>query len=277
MNIEENVINPLTRMKVSDRVIDFVLSSKTYISLSDQINEVALISNNTFDLSLVNDYLYAATSHEEDSIKGDLDIYFVDQFLYYNADVTTTEDDFIENGKFKMNLGITQSIWDNIFLFPEELFDNNLDIGINPEELIIDIEMMNFMIDSDMISVYKDKDAYTIVMDITKTKILDNLNNFLDVIMDTTGWDAVDYFENSRELRDTIYQFDKLDLSIIYVIEDDIVKKSGISMDIKLYQEFMKITIVGQIVVDMNVKLPDLPKDLDEYELTDSLLGKLGY
>lgn len=276
MSVKESIINPLTRMKESDLSMDLVLSSKTYISLSDQIDEVALISNNTIDLNVKTDYIYAL-GDDEDSIVGDLDIYFMNQFLYYNADIETTATDGpIENGKYTMNLGITQSIWDEIFVSPQDLADY-LGMGLNLDELLDSIEMMTFMLDSGMISTYKDGSTYTFMIDITKTKILDNLNDFLDATMDTTDWDAVDYFENSIELKDSINLFDKLELSLIYVIEDDVVQKAGISMNIDLDYDNLMVKIVGQIVVDLNVEMPEFPKDLDEYELTDSLLGKRGF
>jgi hypothetical protein len=278
MNVEQGVINPLTRMKESDFIVDLVLSSKTYISLSDQIDEVALISNNTIDLSVKTEHVYASLMDEEDSIKGDLDIYFMQQFLYYNADIETTATDGpIENGKHTINLGVTQSIWDEIFVSPDDLVGDYLDIGIDPDEILDDVEMMTFMLESGMISAYKDGSAYTFMIDITKSKILDNLNDFLDATMDTTDWDSVDYFENSIELKDSINLFDKLELSLIYVVEDDVVQKAGISMNIELNEENMMVNIVGQIVIDMNVDMPDFPKDLDEYELTDSPLGLLGF
>ncbi len=278
MSVEQEYINPFTRIKEYDMSMDLILSSKTYISLSDQIDEVAIISNNTIDLSVITDYVSTAMTDEEDSIEGDLDVYFANQFLYYNADITSTsEDDLIDNGKFKVNLGITQSIWDEVFVSPEDLVGDYLDIGINPDELLDSVEMMTFMLDSGMISTYKDGSTYTFMIELTKAKLLSNLNGILDATMDTTGWDEIDYFEYSRELQDSINLFDQLELSLVYVIEDDSLQKIGIDMNFELNQEGAMIKVSGQIVADMNVELPDFPKDLDEYELTDSLLGKLGY
>ncbi|MCD4827605.1 MAG: hypothetical protein K8Q99_07500 [Acholeplasmataceae bacterium] len=278
MSVEEEYINYWTMIKEYDMTMDLELSSKTYISLSDQIDEVTFISNNSIDLAVEYDYVSTAMDDESESIKGDLDIYFTEQYLYYNVDVnSSSEEDMIENGKYKMNLGITQTMWDELFVSPEDMVDDYLDIGINPDELLDSLEMMTFLIDAGMISAYKDGSTYTFMINLTKANILSNINALLDATMDTTGWDTYDYMENAIEIQDAINEFDKLELSVVYVIEDDEVQKFGIEMDIELVQEGMTIKIAGQIVADMNVELPKLPKDLDEYDLTDSPLGGLGF
>lgn len=277
MSMAEEYTSYSTMIKEYDYTMDLELSSKTYISLSDQIDEVTIISNNSIDMTVDTDYVSTAMDDESDSIKGDFDVYFTNQFLYYNADVTSTEEDMIENGKYKMNLGITQSIWDKLFTSPEDLVDDYLDIGINPDELLESIEMMSFLVDSGMITSYKDGSTYTFMINLTKANILNNINALLDATMDTTDWDADDYVENAIEIQDAVNLFDKLELSVVYVIKDDAVQKLGFDLDIELEQDDMIIKVVGQIVIDMNVELPKLPKDLDEYDLTDSPLGQLGF
>ena len=160
---------------------------------------------------------------------------------------------------------------------PQDLAGDYLDIGINPDELLDSIEMMDYLIEAGMISTYKDGSTYTFMINLTKANILSNLNGLLDITMDTTDFTPEDYIEYSLEIRDTLDMFDKLELSVIYVIEDDALQKFGIDMDVELTQDGMMINISGQIVADMNVELPDLPKDLDEYDLTDSPLGALGF
>lgn len=277
ISAEEEHISYFTMVKEYDMTMELDLSSKTYISLSDQISDVALISNNTIDLSIEYDYVSTSMDDETVSIEGDLDVYFVDQFLYYNADLSSTEEDMFENGKYKMNLGITQSIWDEIFVNPEELADEFLDIGINPSELFDSIEMMDFLIESNMITAYKDGSTYTFMIDITKAKILENINALLDATMDTTDFVADEYFEYSLEIRDALDMFDKLEVSVVYVIEDDAVQKFGIEMDVEMDQNGTMVKMVGEIVIDMRVKLPELPKDIDEYDLTDSPLDGFGF
>lgn len=277
MSMEEEYISYFTMIKEYDMTMELELSSKTYISLSDQIDEVTFISNNSIDLAVEYDYVSTAMTDESESIKGDLDIYFTEQYLYYNADVTSTGEDMIENGKYKMNLGITQSIWDEVFVSPEDLADDYLDIGINPDELLDSVEMMDFLLKSGMISAYKDGSTYTFMINLTKANILSNINALLDATMDTTGWDAYDYMENAIEIQDSINLFDKLELSVVYVIKDDAVQKFGMEMDIQLEQDGVTVKIAGQIVADMNVELPKLPKDLDEYDLTETPLGGLGF
>jgi hypothetical protein len=84
--------------------------------------------------------------------------------------------------------------------------------------------------------------------------------------MDTTDWDEIDYFEYASEIQESINMFDKLEVSMVYVLEDDAIQKFGIEMNIEMNQDGAMIKVSGQIVVDINVELPKFPSDLDEYE-----------
>ena len=270
MSLEEEYINPFTMIKEFDSTMDLELSSKTYLSLSEDFDKIVMISNNTIDMNSTTDYVSTAMTDEDESIQGDLDVYFKNQFIYYNADLTAVdEDSLISNGKYKMNLGFIQTMWSELFTSPEDLVDDYLDIGINPDELLDSVEMMTYLIESGMISTYKDGSTYTFRIDITKAKLLSNLNSLLDATMDTTDWDEIDYFEYASEIQESINMFDQLEVSMVYVLEDDEIQKFGIEMNIEMNQDGAMVKVSGQIVVDMNVELPKFPSDLDEYEALD--------
>ena len=253
--------------------VDGTMSSKTYVYLNEQIDEVALIMNNEIDMNYNEDYVDAQMEDDTQSAKGSLDVYFTNQFLYYNNDLTLTdveEEDMIENGKFKASLGITQAMWDQIYTIDSNgLVDQNL-INTNLEGLMEMDEAMEFMVDSGMLSVYKSGSEYTVVMTVSKAKILENINALIDMMMDTTGFTEADYSEYKIELEEQLDMFEKLEMSVAYVIEDNVIQKIAIRMDIKLDDEDMKLELSGKIVLDFKVDLPSFPKDLDEYKLTDA-------
>jgi hypothetical protein len=256
--------------KIGDRSLDLILSSKTYVSLSDQIDEVLLHSENTIDLRVDTNYVDDAIEDETLEVIGDANVYFTDQYLYYDSDVTgLEEDEFLENGKYKLNFGITQTMWDEIYQSPTDLADDFLDIGVSPQDLLSNLDVMGVMLEADMLSIYKNGDAYTFIFEMNKDNILDNLELILDAFMDTEAFTQADYEMYEAEIEDMLADFTQLEMLYALVIEDNMVKKVGVDINAIYADDEMTFDITGKLVFDMAVDIPKLPDDLDTYELTD--------
>lgn len=256
--------------KIGDQTGDLKLSSKTYFSLSDQIDELALYSENTINLYVETTYLDGVTENFVEDVEGDLNVYFANQYLYYDADVTGLEEnEFLENGQFKLNFGITQEMWNEIYQSPNDLTDEYLDIEFMPEDLLNNSDIMAIMLDADMLTVYKDGNEYTFILEITKTNVSENHEAILDAFLDTEGFTQEDYDMAKDEIEDMLANFTELEILFGIVVEQNLVKKVGIDIKASYSDDEMSFDIIGKLVFDMAVDMPNLPNNLDEYELTD--------
>jgi hypothetical protein len=273
INIDMSVVSETTDMwtssKVSDTSVDLLLTSTTYMYMNDDIAEVKMLSENDVDLSVITNYVDEAMEDEDDHLKGSFNAYFTDQYLYYNADLETSSE-IVENGKYKLNFGVTQEMWDEVFTSPEDIVDDYLDVGIDLETAIDDSEMIGFMLDADMLKVYQSGGETTVLIDITKQGILEHANDLLDVMYDTTGWTEADYQEykmNDFEMQ--LDMFTELELQVAFVLKDDQMTKMGYQFNISGETEDMSIGLTGTMVFDMFVDMPKMPSDLEDYELTE--------
>lgn len=273
INIDMSVVSETTDMwtssKVSDTSVDLLLTSTTYMYMNDDIAEVKMLSENDIDLSVITNYVDEATEDEDDHLKGSFNAYFTDQYLYYNADLETSSE-VVENGKYKLNFGVTQEMWDEVFTSPEDIVDDYLDVGIDLETAIDDSEMIGVMLDADMLKVYQSGGETTVLIDITKQGILEHANDLLDVMYDTSGWTEADYQEykmNDFEMQ--LDMFTELEFQVAFVLKDDQMTKMGYQFNISGETEDMSIDLTGTMVFDMFVDMPKMPSDLEDYELTE--------
>ena len=273
INIDMSVVSETTDMwtssKVSDTSVDLLLTSTTYMYMNDDIAEVKMLSENDIDLSVITNYVDDAMEDEDDHLKGSFNAYFTDQYLYYNADLETSSE-IVENGKYKLNFGVTQEMWDEVFTNPEDIVDDYLDVGIDLETAIDDSEMIGVMLDADMLKVYQSGGETTVLIDITKQGILEHANDLLDVMYDTTGWTEADYQEykmNDFEMQ--LDMFTELEFQVAFVLKDDQMTKMGYQFNISGETEDMSIDLTGTMVFDMFVDMPKMPGDLEDYELTE--------
>lgn len=255
--------------KISDTSIDLVLASTTYMYMNDDITQVKMLSENEIDLSMNTNFVYEDLEDEDNQFKGTLNAYFTDQYFYYDADLESSTE-MIENGKYKMNLGITQDMWDEVFINPEDMVSDYLDIGIDVETVIEDSEMIGAMLDADMLTVYQSGGETTVLIDITKQGILDHANDLLDVMYDTTNWTEADYQAyKMNEFEMQLDMFTQFELQAAFVIEDDQMIKMGYQFNISGETEDMSIDLTGTMVFDMFVDMPNMPGDFEDYELTE--------
>ena len=260
---------------VSSTNVELMLSSKTYLFMHEDITEAKLVSENEIDMTIDTTFANDSSLDENDSLKGSLNAYFTDQYLYYDADLESSTE-ILENGKYKMNLGITQTMWNELFTNPEDLLDDYLDAGIDIDTALSDSEMIGVMLDADMLSVYQSGGETTVYMDIDKQAILDHANELLDVIYDTSNWTEEDYVEyKTNDFEMSFDMFTTFELQVAFVIEDDQMTKMGYQFDISGEAEGMSIDLSGTIVFDMFVDMPKMPSDLEDYELTEFPLDML--
>jgi hypothetical protein len=266
----------LSNTVISSANFELMLSSTTYMFMHDEIAEVKMLSENEIDLTIDSSvYFSDNTLDEEESLKGSLNVYFTDQYLYYDAALESSTE-ILENGKYKMNLGITQTMWDELFTNPEDLLDDYLDAGIDIDTAMSDSEMIGVMLDADMLNVYQSGGETTVYMDIDKQSILDHANDLLDVMYDTTDWSDEDYVEYKiNEFEMSLEMFTTFELQVAFVIEDDQMTKMGYQFDISGESEGMDIDLSGTMVFDMFVEMPKMPSDLEDYELTEFPLDML--
>ncbi len=260
--------------KIGDENGSLKLSSTTYISLSDQIDEVLLHSVNNIDLLVETIYLDEETVNEKTELKGDLNVYFTDQYLYYDVDLVGLEDEtMFENGQYKLNFGITQSMWDEIYQSPEGVADNFLDIELNPEDLLANLEVISLMLETDMLAVYQSGSTYTFMLDINKEKILENIDAVIEIFMDSEEYTDEEYESFKADFEETLSYFTKLEVLLGVVVEDNLVTKIGIDMSIDYNDDETSFRLIGKLVFDMAIDMPNLPSDLDEYELSELDMG----
>jgi hypothetical protein len=237
--------------------------------MHDDITEVKMLSENEIDLNVSTTFVEDSSLDEEESLKGSLNAYFTEQYLYYEADLESSSE-VLDNGKYKMNLGITQAMWDELFTNPEDLLDDYVDAGIDIDQAISDSEMIAVMLDAEMLKVYQSGGETTVYIDITKQGILDHAYDMLDAMYDTTDWSNDDYVENKiNEFEMPLEMFTAFELEVAFVIEDDKMTKMGYQFNISGEEDGMSIDITGTMVFDMFVEMPKMPNDLDDYELTE--------
>lgn len=259
-----------TEEKLSETNVDLTLSSTTYMYMHDDITKVGMVSENEIDYNMSTIYVHIGeTPNVEESIKGSLNAYFTDQYFYYDADLED-DTDIIENGKYKMNIGVTQDMWDEVLINPEDMFDDYLDVGIDFETAIDDSEMIGVMLDADMLNVYQSGKETTVYINVTKQSILEHANELLDAMYDTTNWTDDDYTENKiNEFEMPLDMFTEFEMQVAFVIENDQMTKMGYQFDISGESDNMNIDLTGTMVFDMFVEMPKMPNDLEDYELTE--------
>lgn len=264
-----------TDVKISDTAVDMILSSTTYMYMNEDIAQVKLFSENEIDMSMSTNYVDESMEDKDEELKGLVNAYFTDQYFYYDANLENNSE-ILENGKYKMNFGITQAMWDELFTSPEDMLDDYLDIGIDIDQAIDDSEMIRVMLDADMLNVYQSGDETTVYIDVTKQAILENANAILDAIYDTTNWTDADYAEyKTSELEMPLEMFTMFEMQVAFVIEDEKMIKMGYQFDISGETDDMSIDLSGTMVFDMFVDMPKMPNDLEDYELTEFPLNTL--
>lgn len=247
------------------------LTSTSYMIISDLVEEAQIHSVNAFSMTQKATY---NSSYFEDSttkIKGDISAYLVDQYLYYDTDINSNQDfNLLGNGKFKINTSITQDKWDEFIVDPSGIADDYLDVGISPTNIMESIEAIESLMALDMISIYKEEQRHIVLIDITKQKILANIDSFIEMTNDTDGWTEEEFASAKIEFTNEMMAFKTMEMSLALVIEDNQLSNLGIKLDMSMTPSGSSIEVSATILFDMHVEMPAFPSDLDRYRLTEA-------
>lgn len=267
ISVKEEFMDIWTYTKISENTADIKLQSKTYISLAEDISEVQLISNNQIDAVIKSTHMEDESLNEEETITGTVDAYFSNQNIYYDADVKGGSA-YIDNGKYKINVGITQAMWDEIY--SDTFLDDYADVDSDLVSSLNDQKMINTLFATEMIRTYQNGDETIVVLDLEKQELLEHANQILNSMYDTSTWTNTDYIEHKYEIFDQpLSAFEFFDTQIAIVIKDNQITKIGCDIYMYSIHNREKVEISGRVVFDMFAEMPKMPGDLEDYELTD--------
>lgn len=269
ISLKEEFMDIWTYTKISESTSDIKLKSKTYISLSEDISEVQLISNHEIDALIKSTHMEDESLNEEKTITGTVNAYFLNQNIYYDADVKGGSD-FIDNGQFKMNVGITQAMWDEIYGDSDAFLDDYADIDADLLYSLNDQKMINTLFATEMIKTYQNNEETIIVLDLEKQDLLEHANQLLNSMYDTSTWTNTDYIEHKYEIFELpLSTFEFFDTQLAIVIKDNQITKIGCEMYMYSMRNKVKVEISGRFVFDMFAEMPKMPSNFEDYELTD--------
>lgn len=252
--------------------MDLSLTSTSYMIISEIVEEAQIHSVNTFNMT--QKATYKGSSYFEDSttkIKGDINAYLIDQYLYYDSDINNSDDfELFNNGKFKLDSMITQEKWDEFVVDPSGITDDYLDVDITPNVLLESLEAIESLMALEMISVYEDDAKHIVVIDITKQKMLQNIDVFIEMSNDTSTWTVEEFASKRVEFTNEMMAFKTMDMSIALVVEDGQLNNLGIKLDMTMEPSGSTVEFNAIILMDMNVEMPAFPNDLDTYKITEA-------
>lgn len=263
----------------SEQTVEAEFDLVVYTFLSPLVAEARLHAEGDIDFTSVNVETYETMDGEEtdtytSSAVGNGGIYFYNQYLYLNSNIEATSDDETESAIFKQKISeqVTQTMWDDTY--SEELVDEYDDML--PTEVIDMIENGDFdelMEAIPNLKVYKDGQTYSVVFEINKQGILDNLEDVIRAAADM----AAEYGETPTEAeieeaideaRDVINaEIENLSVKFVISIKENKITK--LAMDVEFLSKDGEIEIDLLYVIDFGVELPSFPSDLDEYEEVD--------
>jgi len=263
----------------SEETVEAEFSLVVYTFLSPLVADVRLHAEGSIDFSSerTETWTYMETPETEtysNAAVGSGGIYFYNQYLYLNSDIEATMDGETESAVFKQKIReqVTQTMWDDTY--SEELideYDNML-----PAEVLEMIENGDFdeiMEAIPNLKVYKDGQTYSVVFEINKQGILDNLEDVIRAAAEVAGEygetpTEQEIQEAINEARDAINaEIENLSVKFVISIKDNKITK--LAMDVEFLSKDGNIEIDILYVIDFGVELPNFPSDLDEYDEVD--------
>jgi hypothetical protein len=269
ISLKEELIDIWSYNITAESTSNINIQSKAYFSLSEDIKEVRMVSENIIDMISKTTYFEDSSLNKEQKVTGTFDAYFSNQYMYYNADLNGGSK-YFDNGKYQMNVAITQAMWDEFYNDSDDLLGDYANIDLNIASNIDSKKMIKALLASEMISVYESNDITTVVLDIKKRDILDHAYQLLNGIYDTSSWTNSDFYNykiNIFEIPLNMFTF--LETKFAFVIEDNQITKIGSQLYMYTMESGMKIEVTGTFVLDMFVEMPKIPNDLEDYELTE--------
>lgn len=263
----------------SEQTVEAEFDLVVFTFLSPLVAEARFHAEGDIDFTSVSVDTYETMDGEETetyttSAVGNGGIYFYNQYLYLNSNIEAVSNEETETAVFKQKISeqVTQTMWDETY--SEEFVDEYDDML--PTEVIDMIENGDFdelMEAIPNLKVYKDGQTYSVVFEINKQGILDNLEDVIRTAADM----AAEYGETPTEAeieeaideaRDAINaEIENLSVKFVISIKENKITK--LAMDVEFLSKDGKIEIDLLYVIDFGVELPSFPSDLDEYEEVD--------
>ena len=251
--------------------IDAVL----YALVSEQVNESKLFAEATIDFYSKDEETgsYWGNYSSEMSLVGDAGVYFYNQYMYMNVDMTAVEDGDEESAVFKqrMRQQVTQAMWDEAFSMADP--DAIGEIMPIPQEYLDMLQNGEFDEIMDAIpnlKVYKNGNTYSIVFSVNKQGILDSMLDVAVAVMAEVDpeMSLADITEMVNEAKTEINRVvDELSFDFVISITENKVTKLAISLVFLSEEEDIDIDMT--LIIDINAELPKFPTDFDSYEIVD--------
>lgn len=259
-----------------ESVTDIDLTSTVYLLLDEDITEVRLHAENDIDMHQEPVVLEDARDDATTDVTGKINVYFYNQFLYTNMELSDDSDapvEGIENGQFKYNLGITQSMWDDMYEnlsldAMDDLFDfSDYDM---PQDQWADSETLEILMEEyPGIQVYETSAGHTLMVEVTKDLLLDHATDVAVALAEQQGepMSESDIQAFDDNLNDELSEYDAIDATVALVIEDDRMIQYAFDVDVTRMDsdEYLDLTFI----IDVGVEMPEFPDDLEDYELRD--------
>ncbi len=259
-----------------ESMTDIDLTSTIYLLLDEDITEVRLHAENDIDMHQEPVVLEDARDDATTDVTGKINVYFYNQFLYTNMELSDDSDapvEGIENGQFKYNLGITQSMWDEIYEnLSLDALDDMFDFSgyDTPQENWVDPDTFEILMEEyPGIKVYESSGGYTLMVEITKDLLLEHATDVVAALAEQQGepMSEAEIQAFDDDLSDELAEYDVIDATIALVIEDDRMVQYAfdVNMTAKNSDEYLDMIFI----IDVGVEMPEFPDDLEDYELRD--------
>jgi len=251
--------------------IDAVL----YALVSEQVNESKLFAEATIDFYSKDEETgsYWGNYSNEMSLVGDAGVYFYNQYMYMNVNMTAVEDGEEESAVFKqrMRQQVTQAMWDEAFSMADpDAIDEIMPIPQEYLDMLQNGDLDEIMDAIPNLKVYKNGNTYSIVFSVNKQGILDSMLDVAVAVMAEVDpeMSLADITEMVNEAKTEMNRVvDELSFDFVISITENKITKLAISLVFLSEEEDIDIDMT--LIIDINAELPKFPTDFESYEIVD--------
>ncbi|MBU1093894.1 MAG: hypothetical protein KKH01_05480 [Firmicutes bacterium] len=261
-----------------ENITDITIDAVLYAAASDQVSDVELFAEGTFDIYTYrhySSYYGGYITEDELNISGEAGMYFTNQSIYMRTDITGTqnEESMDTNFKEKLNTQFTQDMWDEYYNEVDTIEDPSDLSGLFGSDIITLLEsgdIDQILEEIPNLKVYQDGTTYSIQFTLNKTDIV---NNFVDVFVAVSTemgqvptQDEIDEMEQT--MIDQINTFiDELELDFVITIEEGRIVQIATALVFVGSDDTTSFDIDMAIIIDFGASVPKFPSDLDEYDV----------
>lgn len=253
--------------------VNITIDAKIYALMSEVVADARLHVEGNIDFYQSNQEKSGTYEYEyTNALKGNIGVYFYNNFLYMNADGQYSEDGTtFKDAKFKQKLNqqLTQEMWDEAL----SNVDPSVFLGSVPTEFLNMLENDDFEAIMEAIpnlKVYQDGTTYSIVFSVTKQLIIDSISSVL-----TAYAQALDQGITAEQIQSTVDEaiaqinevVSKLEFTYVISIKGNKIVQMAEMLVFKSVDG--KIDINMTTVMKTGVSLPKFPTDLSSYTAVD--------